>query len=327
MASKQPQRTKRQRYVPRCYLSRFSKDGKSVWALDKFSKKKFEANVMGVAQEHGFYDLPMRVLEKVAPEERDAQAAEKALAAMEGGLVGRIERLLDEVRRGRLTKECQRRVSLDIAIQWLRTRQSRETFFEATEKACQAVADALVEKNFPDLARDSYPKVVCDRGNLPAAHVGHMFDEDTVVALAVSLMCHVWVVGENVTSQPFYTSDHPVVKQAHAGVGGVGLTGFRSPGIEIAFPLSSRHILVLYEKSVHRQMVPCHGQAVKVNAVGVEYFNRLQVRRSCRQVYCEADQFEQAEEECARFPESCDPNRARVETLSSADALGLHFRE
>jgi hypothetical protein len=57
------------------------------------------------------------------------------------------------------------------------------------------------------------------------------------------------VVGINDTGQPFYTSDHPVVRRANLTQGGRRLVGVRDPGIEFVFPLDSRHILLIPERA------------------------------------------------------------------------------
>src|SRR5262245_55283641 len=106
MRDKRKQRTKRQHYVPRCYLSRFSTSGGHVWVFDKFTRKAFRAGVMGVAQENAFYDLPPAVLAKIkAGEDGDPQLAEKALSCIEGGLNRVIHGLIDEAQAGRMRDE------------------------------------------------------------------------------------------------------------------------------------------------------------------------------------------------------------------------------
>ncbi len=328
MADKRRQRTKRQHYVPRCYLGRFSKDGQNVWAFDKFSRKRFQAGVMGVAQESGFYDLPPAVLEQVgAGQDGDSQLAEKALAHIEGGLHQAIQQLIEEASAGRMQDETRRQVALHAVVQWLRTREQREALFEGHQKLLQAVADAICKRNFPDLPADKYPRVVCERDNLPAVHVGYLFSEDHVVELATHLMGHIWVLGVNETIQPFYTSDHPLVKKAHVHHPGRSFAGIRSPGVEVAFPLSSRHILVMYERTYFSGMLSEHGRAVRITPEGVEHYNGLQALRSYRQVYCESDQFEQAIGVCDRHPEVCTPDRQRMDVTQNDDLVGFLVRD
>jgi hypothetical protein len=321
MKGKRNQRTKRQHYVPRCCLGRFSKDGDNVWVFDKFTRKQFRAGVMGVAQENGFYDLPPAVLDnKAGGGDGDSQLAEKALSRIEESLNRATQRLIDEAQAGRMLDETRRQVALHAVLQWLRTREQREAIFEGHQKVMQALADAICKKNFPDLPTDQYPRVVCERDNLPAVHVGYLFSEDRIAEYATHLMGHIWVLGVNETIQPFYTSDHPVVKKFHAQHPGEKSAGIRRPGIELAFPLSSRYILVMYDRAYFPEMLPQHGRAVRITPSGVDHYNGLQALKSYRQVYCESDQFEQAIGVCDRHPSSCTPERQRME-ITENDGL------
>ena len=80
MSTKKPQRTKRQHYVPRCYLGGFTKDGDHIWAFDKTTgRPPFRSSLMNVGQECGFYDLPVPAHADVPEEFRSVDLVEKAL--------------------------------------------------------------------------------------------------------------------------------------------------------------------------------------------------------------------------------------------------------
>jgi hypothetical protein len=77
----------------------------------------------------------------------------------------------------------------------------------------------------------------------------------------------------------------------------------------------------MYERSHSFRMVPYHGRVLRLYAEGVEHYNLLQVRRSYRWVFCQANQFEQAVGECALHPEACDPGRQRMEVVVDGDLV------
>jgi hypothetical protein len=324
MSGKKRQRTKNEHYYPRCCLQRFTKDGKTVWGYDKFDRRPFRSAIEGIAQENGFYDLPPDILSQIAPNgSLDSQFAETAFSRVEGEFSRRIGDLIENVERKGITREQRLKLAPPIVVQWMRTREQRETIFEIHQKLRQAEVDCLVRANFPDLPKEHYPKAVCERDNLPAVHVGYIFDEDHIVEFACDLAQHIWVVAVNNTIQPYYTSDHPVVKKSNLAAPGKSFAGIRSPGIEIAFPLSSRYLLVMLERSYFRDMEVLDGRAVRMNPFGVEHYNSLQVLRSYRQVYCEAKEFEQAEGVCRRHPEVCTPERDRLQIDIQGDITGL----
>jgi hypothetical protein len=247
---------------------------------------------------------------------------------MEGMLSPLIEGIIETADRRRLIlREHRLRLAPCIVIQLQRTTLMRDVILETNEKQMQAIADAYVRKTFPEVAEDQYPRVEYNRELLPVVQAQRIFDEDLVVEMAAMINRHIWFIGTNDTIQPFYTSDHPVVKKANVQRPGRSFNGLRSPGIEIAFPLSSRHILVMVERSYFHAMASLDGRAMPMDPIGVEHFNSLQVLKSRRQVFCEADKFEQALGVCRRFPEVCAPDRPKVEVVQTEDAIGLLFRD
>lgn len=49
--------TIRQHYIPRCYLKRFSSDGKSINTYDKKLSKTYQTSMMAVCYEDRLYSL------------------------------------------------------------------------------------------------------------------------------------------------------------------------------------------------------------------------------------------------------------------------------
>jgi hypothetical protein len=134
-------------------------------------------------------------------------------------------------------------------------------------------------------------------------------------------------VAINETPHPFYTSDNPVEKRANVQRPGRSLNGLRSPGIEIGFPLSSRHALVMLERTYFHMMAWLDGLARGMDAVGVERLNKTQVMKAQRHVFCESDSFAFADAVCVEHPEVCSPDRERVEVVRDGDTIGLLTRD
>ena len=63
-----------------------------------------------------------------------------------------------------------------------------------------------------------------------------------------------WNLSENNFKTEFYTSDHPVViynpTRDEKMIKGYGLQAFKSPGLEIFFPLTPKLCLIIYEKEI-----------------------------------------------------------------------------
>ena len=56
--------TKKQHYVPRCYLKRFSRDGRSINTYDKKLSKTYQASMMAVCYEDSLYTLSDKFVER-----------------------------------------------------------------------------------------------------------------------------------------------------------------------------------------------------------------------------------------------------------------------
>jgi hypothetical protein len=74
---------KRQHYVPRFYLERFSRSGR-LFAYDRTEGRKFQCSVGKVASIRYFYDIPSSVLDAC----EDTQRFEKQLSSIEGECAG-----------------------------------------------------------------------------------------------------------------------------------------------------------------------------------------------------------------------------------------------
>ena len=147
---------------------------------------------------------------------------------------------------------------------------------------------------------------------MPGVHAEHLLDAAKVRTMAGDLERHLWVIGINETEHLFYTSDHPVVRRGNQTAGGRPLIGPRDPGIEYVFPLDSRHILLILERTHFADWKKHDNKAVRLNPEQVRGYNELQVLRSNQRIYCANEDFDLARDICAAHPEICDPKRPRV---------------
>lgn len=319
------QRTRRQHFVPQFYLRRFCKDGKGCFAFDKTTRTRFPARVSDIALQTDFYDLPGDLVKKACPgEDLDIQLVKKAFANVEGWAKPIFDEILAAADRyGIIPRTLRLQLAPYIILQLLRTRLSRDLLAEMAQKFREAEVNAYLQEKKPEVAKHVHIIVELDPKVLPVMQAGVFFDEDHILKMASIINQHIWFVGINNTIQPYYTSDHPVVKKANRELPGRSFSGLRSPGIELAFPLDSRHILVMLERSHFRNMAKFDGLAAPMDPFGVEHFNSLQVVKCNRQVYCETDQFEQAEGVCRRYPDACSPGRSRVQGVQTENLFGM----
>jgi hypothetical protein len=214
-----------------------------------------------------------------------------------------------------------------MVIQWLRGREYRERIRQQREKLTLLEFKEYCKKKHPNELPDDfdrYVKLEWNKHLATAEQMTHLIDGKQIEELGLKLLNHIWVVGINRTMQPFYTSDNPVVKIPHLFKPGRSLSGFGSQGVEIVFPLTPTHILVLFERRHHYKANGHREDGVHlVNYLGVDRYNEWQVKQSYRQVFCTKKEFEQAQGVCRRFPEVCNPERNRVNVERRGDVIAI----
>ena len=133
---------------------------------------------------------------------------------------------------------------------------------------------------------------------------------------------HVWLIGINQTSQPFYTSDNPIVRRSTLENEPLFYFGMASPGVEIVYPLSPMFALILVD-GIHSDAdrdQDCTSVELKENLV--ELYNDMQVRQSWKLVFCSENRFEFAEQLLKAEPAFQNPDRRRFTFGSSSTATG-----
>lgn len=310
---------KKQHYVPQFYLKRFTHNGELLFVYDKFSKKARQSNIKDVAEERYFYDSQQTEKGLGVIETDFSIAISKILKNTEPKSI--LRNILQKLRlnRGRVISRRQKRyLSFFITIQMFRTREYRNTIIEGSEKFGQAIINMMAKMKFPDVSPDHYPQVKYDKKNASLLHTQNLFDRDFLIMITETINQHIWMVGMNETNQPLFTSDHPVVKRGHIKHPFRSFSGIGSKGIEIAFPLSPRCILLMYERTHFKEHEKIDCKQISLTNDNVTYYNSLQVYQSYRQVFCNINDFTLVEEICKERPDICSPDRVRIQVNSGA---------
>ncbi len=197
-------------------------------------------------------------------------------------------------------------MSYFIAVQYLRTVEQRRNLTDMVRGVGSAAAQLGPERE----KKTSALPEMWDEYNIALGHAGILFPPDMLYSQVQVLRNHIWTVGVNEGAHPLYTSDAPVVMRAHsARPGGIGLG---SPGIEIAFPLTPRCLLVLWERTVFGNLISLDGTMHSLTPERVRYYNCLQTLRSYQYVCSSSPDFSVAQQTCQKFPDVCHPDQTRL---------------
>ena len=298
-----------QHYVPQSYLKRFATGEEQIYVFDKGQTKQFKTKIKKVATERYFYDLPADEADKDA----DSQELEKLFQMVEDHFIVAVDEVVSLVKAGRNMKPEQKAaMAYFLHVQQTRTRKIRNRQKEMLDKMLMNLIETQLKLKNYDLA-DFDIAAEWDEKAVMSAQADMMFNYQEVEHFLERLLDHTWFVGINETGCALWTSDNPVVVRAHQHHPIMSMAGIASEGVEVAFPLTPKLILILFEKTFHNDLANRPYEHITLNQEDVVYYNEMQVEQSHRQVYSSSEDFTIAQSLCEQHPELRDPERPHTQ--------------
>ncbi len=329
--------TKKEHYVPRCYLENFEGEKGKIQVFDKVILQIRSQTKENIAAENYFYDIDFdKMMEGLDDESRqrvrsdimeitgienwediaksilDKKHIEKSyFATMEGVYSPFLKQIITKSYNGNdwVIKNCKpfsedekTGLALMMAIQMLRTKSHREEIGEMIAKTYQTLAYKMQMNDENALPKEAFA-IEINKDFVKLQHSAMFMDVEHVFSIVESLLKHIWVMRVNKTTTPFYTSDNPIIRIPHKRDEFMSYSGLSSDGIEIAFPISPNLIVVLYEKKWFSQYHRDLTFEIITSDKEVNYYNCGQVVHSYRCVYSQRDNFELAQMLCEQNPQ------------------------
>jgi len=335
--------TIKEHYVPRFYLERFSNPSKSgneqkIWIFNKLTQKSFLHNIDTTATGNYFYDFLFDFIEedKKKTFDTDLQKLEDFIAPFYKKFEKRLYYILKSDERKqykiRVLNNNQKQVwAKFLAAQALRTPEFRNLLQEVKQKTDKAkiteyFLEQQVQKHIKPIKR-YFPESNIEYAkeflaNQTSQLVNNLYTKESISLLHYDFfknhihklqkifLTHKWTIGINQTNIPFYTSDHPVVKNPYF------MTGYSSEGVEIMFPVNSKTIFVIREKE-HPRSNDGDCKLVNLSEEEVTGYNAAQVYCSNQFIYCQENNFELAQEICKNNHDAFSEDRNRVIFISN----------
>lgn len=295
---------KNQHYVPRTYLDKFANKEGMIWVFDKKDNKIYQTNIKNVACEKYFYDIP----EKYLADCSELQIVEKHLAKIESRFGPCRDAILSQVEHNdRFDPALKDEFAEFVLLQLLRTKLHREQF-NAMGKLLEMI---------PNLSEQLVKSLQMPNDMLSFGHARMMFDPEILSTMKRAIISHIWIIGKNKSPVSFYTSDAPVVRFPHISNPLFGTNGVASKGIEIDFPLSPKHILIIAERSYHHTLTNLENKSLDViNEDNIKFLNGLQTSESYRHVYSDKNDFKIAFDIIKDRPYIANVDRLRIEMVN-----------
>lgn len=319
---------KNQHYVPQFYLERFSikkNNVNQISVYDKKRKKFFPTNIRNVASSRFFYDFPSvnelndliedrTELEQFLMENDDSIFNDQIIENFFSEEVeNSFKKILDKIITGYtmtykhndlkdiISKEDKELLSFYIALQMTRTNEFRERILEFEEKALKGIILMQARFQFPELKQSDF-EILKKRELDSLSHASYMFG--IAEKIAPLLFSHVWSIGINISSLPFYTSDHPVVQFSHSQNNNFDSSGIASYGTEIVFPINEKLVISMLEREFWKDNnIPYENCYTFLNKDNVTFYNYLQATQSNSQIYSSDLNFATVKEILKKSPE------------------------
>jgi hypothetical protein len=260
-------------YVPQFYLKRFADEKGRLWIWDKTKDVSFHTRPASVAAEKHFY----RMLD-LAEAGHDPLTMEKQFSDLEGEVSAVTDQWLNwfkDLRPGkkiRLSKANREIVSLYVALQYLRTADTRDIL-------CALSEAKIGGENLSSEERTRF-------------HTTLLWNEEIVHSIAGRIKNSIWVFGRNGTDTPFLTSDNPVAFKTPDNRQWLKV-GILSRGMYVVFPLSPMIVMYCYERKYWAKLAKFDAciSPVNFNKGMVDHENSGQVFMASRFVISPTNDF------------------------------------
>jgi hypothetical protein len=279
-------------YVPKFYLKNFSilGLGKSVWCFDKAVKKKFKISVKNIGCEKGFY----------------TQEIENYLSGIESKASPVLKKLINHEDLKKLQWHEREIMASFIAIQDNRTHEVREIMKPVNKQLLELIIASMPNESKKSLSTEEIKNYINRKAEEMAIETQGDLLKESIKLFSNMLLGLQWILLENNTETPLWTSDNPVNKfnpiQAPPYMGNLG---YLSSGVAIYFPLTPKLCLSLCDIAQYG-LVPSE-KMVMHNTEDIIYQNHLLFARSYRHIFSSDDNFELAEKIIKEYPASKKP--------------------
>lgn len=325
-------KTKIQHYVPQVYLRYFASSDEKIHIFDKVSLETRHQHIRHVACQSYFYDVNFKKLIEDNTNNLDdfsdkeieilkdldeqylenffSRTIENDLPKYFNNILAAYNLILPDKYEGTkvFNKKQKFILSILITFQILRTKEFRNTVNQLYLSFVETIL-----KKFHDFNLDGI-KMEVKKELESLFHSSFIMNNELIEEIANIINNHIWIFGVNNTQIPFYTSDNPIVKKGHLENSFYSNSGLASKGVEIAYPINSKIILLMFEKTYFNHFRDRNLKFYKMkDEKKIKYYNSLQVFESNRQVFCKIDDFDLAKKMCTKYPKYRKENRDRFE--------------
>ena len=313
ITKKMGEKTKKQHYVPQCYLKAWEVDGKhQVYVYDKEKQESRINNIEDVASGRYFYDfslrdvLPQQAIDKLIENvegidvDDKLQIIEKALSiGIEGPYAESLMKIIENARMASewylnncyfLNPDSKEAFAGFLAIQYVRTAHVRNMIRDLSDEINQFAEKMGVSPR----ALEEYRTLTKDEAK--NIHIEMLMQEDHLSEIAIYLSRLKWVLGINRTGRSFLTSDNPICNVPHCNNEPFPMAGLTSKGVEVFMTLSPDCILIMRDADYHKPFAKMDMRYIEIRDKRiVDSYNAFVGMLAERSIYSSDGDFDQLE--------------------------------
>lgn len=291
--------TKKQHYVPRCYLKRFSRDGRSINTYDKKQSKTYQASMMAVCYEDSLYTLSDKFVErnnaasdatKVNRLTIEHDYFSKDIEPNLDILLWEIDEIRDDWVSGKeryfLNENEKLEIALHIVSLYFRHPLVMESTVDNSLRAERAMLDMFKMMMATQTGNVEYNKLKIGlEYDKPALSASTTFmSEDFLMDFAKAISNNIYVFWMS-TGSDFYTTDFPIVVCPHEENVRPMYMGLAQYGGEIMFPLSPRLALSIYDRECFKADEKLDGCFIEADDKEIRKHNMIHYFYAQRHVF------------------------------------------
>lgn len=253
---------KKHHFIPECYLTNFTENGKAIWVYNKKDSKTFQQSISNIFYQKDFYRIDEKDIPDTLKEEVNPLSLEKDYFANEiesnyndylKSLIPKVDELIEKgIRNVHLPEEDIHAIALFLVFQFLRTPKAREEIIHLHNDTMLRIVAALDEIR-PQNDFTRVMKLQAEREaaiNYPPVflHASRTFaNEQVVKKFTEDLLNNYWQIYVS-PGDFFYSSDNPVIIERTAPDTDLIDLGLNSYGVVVTFPLTKKILVRVFER-------------------------------------------------------------------------------
>lgn len=318
-----PKEKKNQHYVPRGYLENWAiPDKYQVYVYNKKQKKSYPASIYDIASERYFYDIDFTGILSEENFKRmglkncdpahidDGQYIENFFAEqIENGFIAQTKTLITRIANMSVWEKAncyfisefdKFNFSFFLALQFIRVKSVRSSIAELNDCLTQVLTDM-------GASQETIDKYTVPESHLPYIHGKMILDKKEMLDLTNSFFSLSWILLENKTHLPLFTSDTPIGTKEHIHHPFMSMRGIKSKGVEVFFPLSPNVLLVMFDGDYHTQLASKDRYVDElIDEREIHYYNSILVSECDSCVFSQTNDFTVIENMLAKDPHALD---------------------